>query len=66
MSSIYKTEININRAIVAFSRPKNIGDFATKAKLHQAPNQTASTIMGRFKAGFVSLKTRNNKVGTIF
>ena len=51
LSSIFKMGININRAIMAFSRQKNIGNFATKAKLHQAPIQTASTIMGRFKAG---------------
>ena len=51
LSSIFKTEININKTIVAFSRPKNIGDFATKAKLHQAPGQSASTIMGKYRAG---------------
>ena len=51
LSSVCQTELNITRAIVAFSRPKNIGDFITKAKLHQGPGKSASTIMGEFKRG---------------
>ena len=34
---------------VAYSRPLNIGDYVTRAKLHQAPGETASTIFGEFK-----------------
>jgi hypothetical protein len=43
--------LGIKRAIVAYSRPKNIGDYVTKAKLHQAPGVTASIIMGEYKQG---------------
>ena len=51
LNSVLKKEINITRAIVAFSRPKNIGDFVTKAKLHQATGLNASTIMGKYIQG---------------
>ena len=53
LSSIFKAEIIVNRAILvlAFSRPKNIRDFETKAKLHQAQGQSASTIMRKYRAG---------------
>ena len=44
-----KREIDINRAVVAYSKPKNIGDYVTQAKLHQAPGETASIIMGEYK-----------------
>ena len=44
-------DANIERTIVAYSRPKNIGDFVTKAKLHQAPGKNASTILGEFRQG---------------
>ena len=43
--------MGIERPIIAYSRPKNIGDYATQAKLHEAPGRTASTIMGEYKQG---------------
>ena len=48
---ICKEELCKERMIVAFSRPKNIGDFVTRAKLHQAPDKSASTILGEFRQG---------------
>ena len=44
-------ELGIKRPIIAYSRPKNLGDYITLAKLHQAYSKTASTITGEFKQG---------------
>ena len=46
---LLRTEGRVGRTIVAYSRPKNIGDFVTKTKLHQAPGKNASTILGEFR-----------------
>ena len=43
--------LGIKRAIVAYSRPKNIGDHVTQAKLHEAAGNTASIIMGEYNLG---------------
>ena len=51
LGSICKEELGITRTIVAFSRPKNIGDFVTQAKLYEAPGKLASAIMGEYKLG---------------
>ena len=51
LGNFCQADMDIQRMIVAFSRPKNIGDFLTKAKLYQAPGQSASTILGEFKKG---------------
>jgi hypothetical protein len=51
LEDICKEELCKERMIVAFSRPKNIGDFVTRAKLHQAPDKSASTILGEFRQG---------------
>lgn len=48
---LLRDELEISRPTIAYSRPKNIGDFITKAKLHQAPGRPSSTIMGEYKAG---------------
>ena len=45
----FKSTLDIKRAIVAYSRPKNIGDYATRAKLNQAPGKEASVLMGGIK-----------------
>ena len=42
-------KLNVKRPIIAYSRSKNIGEYITKAKLHQAPGQTASVIMGELR-----------------
>jgi hypothetical protein len=47
--STQRAELSIVRPTIAYSQPKNIGDYITKAKLHQAPGQTSSIIMGEFK-----------------
>jgi hypothetical protein len=51
LGKICKDELGITRTVVAYSRPKNIGDYVSIAKLHQAPGRTASTIMGEYKFG---------------
>jgi hypothetical protein len=48
---LFRAELGIVRPTIAYSRPKNIGDYITKAKLHQAPGQTSSIILGEFKNG---------------
>ena len=54
LEKICKEELYKERMIVTFSRPKNIGDFDTRAKLHQSPDKSASTILGEFRQGFNS------------
>ena len=47
----FSNTLGVKRAIVAYSRPNNIGDYVTQAKLHQAPGNTVSTIMGEYELG---------------
>ena len=47
----FKEDLRVKRAIVAYSRPKNIGDYVTQAKLHEAPGVTSTLIMGEYKKG---------------
>ena len=44
-------DARIQRVLVAYSWPKSIGDFVSKAKLHQAPGNDVSTILGEFRQG---------------
>ncbi|KAL3774513.1 hypothetical protein ACHAWO_012222 [Cyclotella atomus] len=46
LGEVLNDELGIERPTIAYSRPKNIGDLITKAKLHQAPGQTSSIILG--------------------
>jgi len=39
------------RPIVAYSRPRNIGDYITKAQFHEAPGKDATFYMGKYKQG---------------
>jgi hypothetical protein len=48
---LLRHEINITRPTIAYSRPKNMGDLITKAKLNQAHDVTSSIILGEYKAG---------------
>ena len=48
---ICREELKTDRMVVAYSRPKNIGDFVSQARLHQAPGKNASTILGEYKEG---------------
>ena len=50
-AELFQDKLDIKRPTIAYSRPKNIGDYVTTAKLHQAPGQTASIIMGEYKNG---------------
>ena len=51
LETICKEELQKERMILAFSRPKNIGDFVTRAKVHEAPGKSASTMLGEFVQG---------------
>ena len=48
---LFQRLLNIDRPTIAYSRPPNLGEFVTKAKLHQAPEGTASRILGELEAG---------------
>ena len=48
---LFNEVLGINQLIITYSRPKNLGDYITQAKLHQADGKSASTIMGEFKQG---------------
>jgi hypothetical protein len=54
-SELLRSVIGIQRPTIAYKRPKNLGDFITRAKLHEAPGRTASIIMGEFRAGLAPL-----------
>jgi len=45
---IFFKELGIKRLIIAYSRPTNVGDYVTQAKLHQAPGKPSSIIMRGF------------------
>jgi hypothetical protein len=49
--NLFQQEMDIERPVIAYSRPPNIGDYVTQARLHQAPGKTASTIMGEYRQG---------------
>ena len=51
LETICKEELGIYRMIVAFSTAKNIGNYVSQTKLHQAPGKRASSILGEFKSG---------------
>ena len=51
LTNHFSNTLGVKRAIIAYSRPKNIGDYVTQAKLHQAPDNTASTIMEEYELG---------------
>ena len=48
---LFLKELGIERPTIAYSRPKNVGDYVTQAKLHQAPGKSSSIIMGEYKQG---------------
>ena len=51
LGDLLREELGISRPTIAYSWPKNLGDLFTKTKLHQAPGQTSSIIMGEYKDG---------------
>ena len=44
--NLFQKTLGVQQLIVAYSRPLNLQELLTKAKLHQAPGQEASTFMG--------------------
>jgi hypothetical protein len=48
-SDSYSRELGIDRPTIAYHRPKNIGDFISRAKLIEAPGKSCSTIMGEYR-----------------
>ena len=50
-SDLFKEHMDIDRPVIAYSRPPNIGNYVTQAKLHEAPGKTASTYMGEYRQG---------------
>jgi hypothetical protein len=51
LGELLREELDVECPTVAYSRQRNIGDYVTQAKLHQAPGKSASTIMGEFRQG---------------
>ncbi|KAL3800087.1 hypothetical protein ACHAWO_012686 [Cyclotella atomus] len=51
VQALYQLHLGEVQPTIAYSRPKNIGDLITKAKLHQAPGQTSSIILGEYRDG---------------
>ena len=50
-SEPFRASMGIERAMIAYSRLKNIGEYVTQAKLHEPPGQSSDIIMGEYKAG---------------
>ena len=50
-SELFQEIMGVEPPIIAYSRQRNVGDYVTQAKLHEAPGRTASSIMGEFEAG---------------
>jgi len=48
---LFSRELGIGRPTIAYSRPPNIGDKITQAKLHQAPGKPASYYLGEYIQG---------------
>ena len=48
---LFSRELGIGRPTIAYSRPPNIGDKITQAKLHQAPGKPASYYLGEYNQG---------------
>ena len=55
LGEVLLDELGILRPTIAYHRPKNIGDFVSRAKLIQASGQETSTIMGEVRAELASL-----------
>ena len=55
LGEVLLDELGIPRPTIAYHRPKNIGDFVSRAKLVQASGQETTTIMGEVRAELASL-----------
>ena len=47
----FQKELGIGQPTIAYSRPRNVSNYVTQAKLHQAHGRLASTIMGEYEQG---------------
>ena len=48
---LFRKEMDTLRPIVAYSRPRNIGDYITSAQFKEAPGKDAAFYMGKYKQG---------------
>ena len=48
---LFKNLLRVQPPIIAYSRPKNIGDYVTQARLHEGPNHPASKYLGEYNQG---------------
>ena len=48
---LFQQQLGITRTIVAYSRPRNIGEYVTQAKFYEAPGKHTSFFMGEYKQG---------------
>ena len=51
LGQLFEQELGTQRLVIAYSRPRNIGEYVTQAKLHEAPERPSSTIMGEYCQG---------------
>ena len=50
LAKICRNDLDVTKMTVAYSRPLNIGDYVTRAKLYQTPGKTASKLFGKSKS----------------
>ena len=48
---LFERILRVRPPIIAYSRPKNIGDYVTQARLHEGPRHPASKYLGEYKQG---------------
>ena len=48
LGQLFEQELGTQRLVIAYSRPRNIDEYVTQAKLHEAPERPSSTIMGEY------------------
>ena len=48
---LFERILRVRLPIITYSRPKNIGDYVTQARLHEGPHHPASKYLGEYKQG---------------
>ena len=51
LAKMIRNDLGVTKMTIAYSRPLNIRNYITRAKLHQPPGKIASKIFGEFKSG---------------
>ena len=51
LGQVLKSELGIERPVIAYSRPPNLGDRITQAKFHEAPGRPSTFYMGELNQG---------------